>query len=76
MYDKYKDLDDKTYELRKVLIEAEKYRQDKYAQAMKSNVDDETIMQTIAGTVPELPPNTLRPKETKLLGIPSLLTLG
>lgn len=34
--------------MQKVLIQAEKNRQDKYAQAMKINIGDKALMQTIA----------------------------
>ena len=47
MYDKFRDLDKKTYDLREVLIQAETHRQDKYAQAMRIIADDEALMQTI-----------------------------
>jgi hypothetical protein len=50
VYDKFKELDKKTFDMRKVLIQAEKHRQDKYAQAtyMRINTGDEASMQAIA----------------------------
>ena len=48
MYDKFRRLDKKTYDIRSVLIQAEKHRQDKYGQAMRINTDDKALMQTIA----------------------------
>ena len=62
MYDKYRDLDKKTYELREVLIQAEKHRQDKFAQVMRINTDDEAAMQAIAGMLLQIP---LYPKGIK-----------
>ncbi len=48
MYDKFKELDKKTCDMQKVLIQSEKHRQDKYAQAMRINTGDEASVQAIA----------------------------
>ena len=48
VYDKFRGLDKTTCEMRKVLIQAEKHRQDKYAEAMRINTDIEAPMQAIA----------------------------
>ena len=51
VYDKYKALDNRAYELRMVLIQAEKNRQDKYAQAMTINTDNTSVMETMSGKI-------------------------
>lgn len=47
VYDKFRGLDKATCDMQKVLIQAEKHRQDKYAEAMRINTDNEAPMQTI-----------------------------
>ena len=55
MYNKYREFDNRTYELYKVLMQAEKHRQEKLTQAMKVDTDSKTTMQSIAGMCPLLP---------------------
>ena len=50
MYDKFKELDKRTYELRKDLIEAEKRHREKVAQNMTIDADDKSVMQVSQGT--------------------------
>ena len=50
IYDKYCELDKRTYDLGRVLIDAEKQRQEVFAQTMNGGTDDISLMQSLAGT--------------------------
>ena len=49
IYEKYCELDKRTYDLCRVLIHAEKQRQHILTQAMQSKADDISVMQSLAG---------------------------
>ena len=49
IYDKYCELDKRTHDLCRVLIDAEKRRQEVFTQAMNGGTDDISLMQNLAG---------------------------
>lgn len=50
IYDKYCELDKRTHDLCRALIDAEKRRQEVFAQTMNGGTDDISLMQNLAGT--------------------------
>ena len=49
LYEKYCELDKRTYDLCRVLIQSEKERQHIFAQATQNKTDDISVMQSLAG---------------------------